>query len=159
MLIARDNFKTIKEVQPTLSFTLSHMDGVHRDEDTFKEKKLRCFEILYKATGQTALQILTCAMEMSKKLQVADMHVSYKRGNIIFQLLTSAPPDSVMEYAQQKGRFYYVYYSIKRMRRNKSLWKANKELINQEYNESGKLKKFVFHLAQNEYLVKNLSLN
>ena len=159
MLIARHNFQTIKEVQPTVSFTLSHLDGVNRNDIPFKEKKLRCYEILFKATGQTALQILTCAMELSKKLGVADMHVSYKRGDIIFQIFTSTPADEVIEYAQLKGRFYYVYYSIKKIRRNYSLWKANKELINEEYNESNKLQKFVFHLAQNEYLVKNLNLN
>jgi hypothetical protein len=159
MLIARDNFQTIKEVQPTVSFTLSHLDGVNRNEVIFKEKKLRCYEIQYKATGQTALQLLTCALELSKELEVADMLVSYKRGTIIFQILTAIGSEGVTEYAQQKGHYYYVHYSIKKIRRNYSLWKSNKEIINQEYSESNKIKKFVFHLSQNEYLVKNLILN
>lgn len=160
MLIARPNFKSIREIQPTISFTLFHIEGKAIEGDSLKKiKNLKCFEIQFKATGHTALEILAICKEMSKKLEAADIHVSYKRGVITFQMLTAFRDEKVEEYVKQKGRHYYIYCSVQRKKKNISLWMINKEQINSEYEGSKKYQKFISSLSNSQNKLKELILN
>lgn len=149
----------MREVQPTISFTLSHLEGKEIEESSFKSKNLKCFEIEYKATGHTALEILASVKDMRKALEVVDLHASYKRGLIIFHILTAQKTEKVEEYVQKKGQFYYTFYSVQRKKKSISRWLGNKEQINQQFNTSVKIQKFVNSLSQNQYMLKELVLN
>jgi len=146
------------KLKPSVVFTLSHMDGKERFSNELRKNKLNSIEIHFKATGYTALQLLSKSLTVAQHLAAADMHVSYNHGVLNFKLLTCLSSDNVYHFAEQISKAFDTEVEVKSSSKSIKGWFDQKTDINETYKISPHLNRFVAKLTAGIFIMKDFNL-